>query len=132
MYIDGVQRLEGLDVHLWFKFNISVLSISYLTPPSCISGMFGTVVSSSHPGVALTLEPDDSVAKPPTDPSAGTYSRALSGSHIDSDDSPCPDEVKVSHTLSSVTHHTRFPVIKVSPGVFSTNPCAAEGEEHKV
>ncbi|XP_041809648.1 TOG array regulator of axonemal microtubules protein 1 isoform X2 [Chelmon rostratus] len=57
-------------------------------------GMFGTVVSSSHPGVALTLEPDDSVAKPPTDPSAGTYSRALSGSHIDSDDSPCPDEVK--------------------------------------
>lgn len=63
--------------------------------------MFGTAVSSSHPGVALSLELGDSVAKPPTDPSAGIYSHALSGSHRDSDDSLRPDEVKVSHTLSS-------------------------------
>lgn len=57
-------------------------------------GMFGTAVSSSRPGVALSLEQGDSVAKPPTDPSAGIYSRSLSGSHRDSDDSPRPDEVK--------------------------------------
>ncbi|XP_070776477.1 TOG array regulator of axonemal microtubules protein 1 [Enoplosus armatus] len=57
-------------------------------------GMFGTAVSSSRPGVALSLEQGDPVAKPPTDPSAGIYSHALSGSHRDSDDSPRPDEVK--------------------------------------
>ncbi|XP_070835057.1 TOG array regulator of axonemal microtubules protein 1 isoform X2 [Chaetodon trifascialis] len=57
-------------------------------------GMFGTAVTPSHPGLALSLEQDDSVAKPPTDPSAGIYSRALSGSHRDSDDSPRSDEVK--------------------------------------
>lgn len=63
--------------------------------------MFGTAVSSSRPGVALSLEQGDSVAKPPTDPSGGIYSHALSASHPDSDDSPRPDEVKVSHTLSN-------------------------------
>ncbi len=62
--------------------------------------MFGTAVSARRPGVALSLELGDSVAKPPTDPSAGICSHALSGSHRDSDDSPRPDEVKVSHTLS--------------------------------
>ncbi|KAM7403929.1 hypothetical protein PAMA_004375 [Pampus argenteus] len=54
-------------------------------------GMFGTTVSSSRPGVALSLEQGDSVAKPPTDPSGGIYSHVLS--HPDSDDSPRPDEV---------------------------------------
>ncbi|KAL7379612.1 hypothetical protein ABVT39_002392 [Epinephelus coioides] len=57
-------------------------------------GMFGTAASPSSPGVALSLEQGDSVAKPPADPSAGIYSHALSGSHLDSDDSPHPDEVK--------------------------------------
>lgn len=57
-------------------------------------GMFETAVSSSRPGVALSLEQGDSVAKPPTDPSGGIYSHALSASHPDSDDSPRPDEVK--------------------------------------
>lgn len=63
--------------------------------------MFGTAASPSSPGAALSLEQGDSVAKPPADPSAGVYSHALSGSHLDSDDSPRPDEVKVSHTLCS-------------------------------
>lgn len=62
--------------------------------------MFGTAVSSGHPGVALSLEQGDPVAKPPTDLSAGIYNRGLSGSQRDSDDSPRSDEVKVSHTLS--------------------------------
>lgn len=57
-------------------------------------GMFGTTVSSSRPGVGLSLEQGDFEAKPPTDPSAGIYSHALSGSHPDGDDSPRPDEVK--------------------------------------
>ncbi|XP_071354250.1 TOG array regulator of axonemal microtubules protein 1 isoform X2 [Trachinotus anak] len=56
-------------------------------------GMFGTAVS-SRPGVALSLEQDDLVAKPSADPSAGIYSHAVLGSHIDSDDSPRPDELK--------------------------------------
>ncbi|TKS86553.1 TOG array regulator of axonemal microtubules protein 1 [Collichthys lucidus] len=57
-------------------------------------GMFGTAVSSGHPGVALSLEQGDPVAKPPTDLSAGIYNRGLSGSQRDSDDSPRSDEVK--------------------------------------
>nr|XP_046268903.1 TOG array regulator of axonemal microtubules protein 1 isoform X2 [Scatophagus argus] len=57
-------------------------------------GMFSTAVSSSCPGVALSFEQGDSVAKPPTDPSAGIYSHTVSGSHRDSDDSPHPEEVK--------------------------------------
>ncbi|XP_078031132.1 TOG array regulator of axonemal microtubules protein 1 isoform X1 [Epinephelus lanceolatus] len=57
-------------------------------------GMFGTAASPSSPGAALSLEQGDSVAKPPADPSAGVYGHALSGSHLDSDDSPRPDEVK--------------------------------------
>ncbi|XP_059209831.1 TOG array regulator of axonemal microtubules protein 1 isoform X2 [Centropristis striata] len=57
-------------------------------------GMFGTAVSSSRPGVASSLEQGDSVAKPPADPSAGIYSHAPSGIHLDSDDSPRSDEVK--------------------------------------
>ncbi|XP_054469760.1 TOG array regulator of axonemal microtubules protein 1 isoform X2 [Anoplopoma fimbria] len=57
-------------------------------------GMFGTAASSSRPGAASSFEQGDCVAKPPTDPSAGVYSHAVSGSHLDSDDSPRPDEVK--------------------------------------
>lgn len=68
---------------------------------SSFVGMFGTAVSSSHPGVALSFEQGDTVAKLPTDPSGGIHSHALSGSHLDSDDSPHPDEPKVSHTLSN-------------------------------
>ncbi|XP_023258521.1 TOG array regulator of axonemal microtubules protein 1 isoform X1 [Seriola lalandi dorsalis] len=56
-------------------------------------GMFGTAVS-SRPGVVLSHEQGESVAKPPTDPSAGIYSHALSGSHIDSDESPRQDELQ--------------------------------------
>uniref|UniRef100_A0A3Q1HFT5 TOG domain-containing protein n=1 Tax=Anabas testudineus TaxID=64144 RepID=A0A3Q1HFT5_ANATE len=57
-------------------------------------GMFGTAVSSSHPGVALSFDQGDPVAKPPTDPLAVIHSHALSGSHLDSDNSPRSDELK--------------------------------------
>ncbi|XP_042357180.1 TOG array regulator of axonemal microtubules protein 1 isoform X2 [Plectropomus leopardus] len=57
-------------------------------------GMFGTAASSSRAGAALSLEQGDSVAKPPAVPSAGIYHHASSGSHLDSDDSPRPDEFK--------------------------------------
>ncbi|XP_029316331.1 TOG array regulator of axonemal microtubules protein 1 isoform X2 [Cottoperca gobio] len=57
-------------------------------------GMFGTAVCYSRPGAASSLEQGDFVAKPPIDLSAGIYSHALSGSHLDSDDGPRPDEVK--------------------------------------
>uniref|UniRef100_UPI0037E90F07 TOG array regulator of axonemal microtubules protein 1 isoform X3 n=1 Tax=Semicossyphus pulcher TaxID=241346 RepID=UPI0037E90F07 len=62
-------------------------------------GMFGTTVSSSRPGAALSLEQGDSMAKLPTDPSAGIYSHL----HLDSDDSPRSDEVKQR------VKNTRFP-----------------------
>lgn len=63
--------------------------------------MLGTAVSSSRPGVLLPLEQGDLSFKPPTDPSAGIYSNAVSGSHQDGDIIPRPEEVKVSHTLFS-------------------------------
>ncbi|KAK2826223.1 hypothetical protein Q5P01_020437 [Channa striata] len=49
-------------------------------------GMFGTAVSSSHQGIALSFEQGNSVANPPTDPTAGIQNLALSGSHLDSDE----------------------------------------------
>ncbi|TNN87143.1 Protein FAM179B [Liparis tanakae] len=57
-------------------------------------GVFGTAVSSSRPGAAPSPEQGDSVSKPHTDPSAGLYSHAVSGSRLDGDDSSCPDELK--------------------------------------
>lgn len=50
-------------------------------------GMFGATVSSGYPGVSLSLEQGDLVAKPPADPLSGIYSH----SHTDSDDSPRSD-----------------------------------------
>ncbi|XP_029982201.1 TOG array regulator of axonemal microtubules protein 1 isoform X2 [Sphaeramia orbicularis] len=57
-------------------------------------GMFGTAVSSSRPGVSLSLEQGDLMANSPSDPSAGIYSNTFSGPYLDSDDSPRPDGVK--------------------------------------
>ncbi|XP_037833780.1 TOG array regulator of axonemal microtubules protein 1 isoform X2 [Kryptolebias marmoratus] len=52
-------------------------------------GMFGSAVSSSRPGVILSLEQGDLAAKPSTDPSAGIYS-----SQLDGDNNPHPHEAK--------------------------------------
>ncbi|XP_074547737.1 TOG array regulator of axonemal microtubules protein 1 isoform X2 [Halichoeres trimaculatus] len=51
-------------------------------------GMFGTAVSSSRPGAAVTLEQVDSLATSPTNPPAGIYSHV----RLDGDDSPRLDE----------------------------------------
>lgn len=59
--------------------------------------MFGATVSSGYPGVSLSLEQGDLVAKPPADPLSGIYSH----SHTDSDDSPRSDGAMVSQTSSS-------------------------------
>nr|XP_040054780.1 TOG array regulator of axonemal microtubules protein 1 isoform X2 [Gasterosteus aculeatus aculeatus] len=58
-----------------------------------VKGMFGPAPPSSRPGDASLLEQGDSAAKPPTEPSAGIYSHAGSGTHRDSDDSPRPEEL---------------------------------------
>ncbi|XP_038150406.1 TOG array regulator of axonemal microtubules protein 1 [Cyprinodon tularosa] len=52
-------------------------------------GMCGSSLSSSRPGVTLSLEQGDLAAKPLIDPSLGIYS-----SQIDGDDSSLPDEAK--------------------------------------
>lgn len=87
--------------------NSPITHSSYLHP-SCFPGMFGTAVSSSRPEAAPSLEQGDSVSKPHTDPSAGIYSHAVSGSRLDGDDSSCPEELTVSHPLSS--HRTSYKV----------------------
>lgn len=61
--------------------------------------MFGTAVTSGHPGVPWSHEQDELPFKSPADPSAGIYSSGVSGSHRDSDIISRPDEVKVSHTM---------------------------------
>lgn len=109
----------------------SVMHSSNLqTSSPCVSGMFGTAVS-GRPGVALSHEQGESSSTPPADPSAGICSHALPGSHIDSDDSPRPDELKVSHTLSSDKTQRAiksFPAITAPAGVFTF---AGEGEERQ-
>ncbi|XP_028994743.1 TOG array regulator of axonemal microtubules protein 1 isoform X2 [Betta splendens] len=72
-------------------------------------GMFGTTVSSCHPGVALSFEQGDTFAKPPTDPSTGIHSLSLCGRPLDSDDSPHSDEPKER------VRNTRFGRDKMQP-----------------
>ncbi|XP_030574287.1 TOG array regulator of axonemal microtubules protein 1 [Archocentrus centrarchus] len=65
-------------------------------------GMFGTAVSSGHPGVPWALEQGELLFKPPTDLSVGIYSSGVSGSHQDGDIIRRTDEVKEKMT------YTRF------------------------
>ncbi|XP_075874412.1 TOG array regulator of axonemal microtubules protein 1 isoform X1 [Nelusetta ayraudi] len=65
-------------------------------------GMFSASVSSSCPGVALSLEPGDPVARLPADASAGTRGHTTpSGRHRDGDDSPRPEEQRAKNTRLS-------------------------------
>ncbi|XP_044021433.1 TOG array regulator of axonemal microtubules protein 1 isoform X2 [Siniperca chuatsi] len=95
-------------------------------------GMFGTAVSSSHPGVALSLEQGDPVAKPPTDPSAGIYSHALSGSHRDSDDRPRPDEVKRVKNARFSRDKMRPQCLDQQEGQFSQGDLTRDKIRHRV
>ncbi|KAM8736292.1 TOG array regulator of axonemal microtubules protein 1 isoform 1-T1 [Acanthopagrus schlegelii] len=96
-------------------------------------GMFGNGMSSSSPGAALSLEQGDSVAKPPHAPPAGIYSRALSGSHRDSDDSPCPDEIKQRVKNSRFGQDkTRLQCLEQQEGQFSQGDHTREKIRHRV
>lgn len=88
-------------------------------PCLCFTGVFSTSASSSCPGVALSLELGDPVARLPADASADTRSHTTpSGRHRDSDDSPRPEEVRARCTstagesaeTSRVTTNLRLPL----------------------
>lgn len=87
--------------------------------------MFSTSVSSSYPGVALSLEQGDPVARLSADASAATRGHTTpSGRHRDGDDSPRPEEVRArqhtAHTgksaeTSPVTTNLRPPPLCLPP-----------------
>ncbi|XP_033978823.1 TOG array regulator of axonemal microtubules protein 1 isoform X1 [Trematomus bernacchii] len=92
---DFRQSVRALKPAKGSQSNISRNSLATDLPEGVIGrGVFGTAVSSGRPGVPSSLEQGDFVAKPPPDLSAGLYSHALSGSHLDCVDSPRPDEAK--------------------------------------
>lgn len=76
--------------------------------------MFGSAAFPSRPGVASSFEQGDMVSKPSRDPSADIYNFTLSGSHLDSNDSPRTDELKVSAAASAqwctVWNPRKFPI----------------------
>ncbi|XP_041703481.1 TOG array regulator of axonemal microtubules protein 1-like isoform X1 [Coregonus clupeaformis] len=51
-------------------------------------GVFDSVVLSSRPGVAMSMEQGDCMTRLPSDPPAGIYGHAVPGNHLDPDDSP--------------------------------------------
>lgn len=72
------------------------------SPCSCFTGVFSTSLSSSCPGVALSLEQGDPVARLPADASAATRGHTTpSGRHRDGDDSPRPEEVRARQHTSA-------------------------------
>lgn len=80
-------------------FPMSAVRLPF-SPCLCFTGMLCTSASSSCPGVALSLEQGDTVARLPADPSAGSRAHTtLSGRHRDGDDSQRPEEVRARHTL---------------------------------
>ncbi|KAF4083803.1 hypothetical protein AMELA_G00121500 [Ameiurus melas] len=65
-------------------------------------GVFGSIVLSSLPKVAVCPEQDESINKPSWEPPAGIYGHAVSGCHSDCDDSPEPDEATERVKLSKI------------------------------
>ncbi|XP_053538483.1 TOG array regulator of axonemal microtubules protein 1 isoform X1 [Ictalurus punctatus] len=55
-------------------------------------GVFGSMVLPSRPKVAACPEQDESIKKASWEPPAGIYGHSVSGSHVDCDDSPEPNE----------------------------------------
>lgn len=91
-----------LSTHL---FKLSAFS------PSLFPGVFGSAVFSSCPGVAMSFEPGDYMAKPPSDPPTGIYGHVMSGSYLDTDDSPGQKEMKVSQSHCYEVVHSRGDII---------------------
>ncbi|XP_053489048.1 uncharacterized protein LOC128612714 isoform X3 [Ictalurus furcatus] len=65
-------------------------------------GVFGSMVLPSRPEVAACPEQDESINKASWEPPAGTYGHSVSGSHVDCDDSPEPDEATERVKLSKI------------------------------
>ncbi|KAG7327910.1 hypothetical protein KOW79_007854 [Hemibagrus wyckioides] len=61
-------------------------------------GVFGSMVLPSRPEVTTCPEQDESINKASWEPPAGVYGHAVSGSHVDSDENPEPDEAMVSES----------------------------------
>ncbi|XP_017331998.1 uncharacterized protein LOC108270136 isoform X2 [Ictalurus punctatus] len=65
-------------------------------------GVFGSMVLPSRPEVAACPEQDESINKASWEPPAGIYGHSVSGSHVDCDDSPEPDEATKRVKLSKI------------------------------
>ncbi|XP_026782606.3 TOG array regulator of axonemal microtubules protein 1 [Pangasianodon hypophthalmus] len=63
-------------------------------------GVFGSMVLPSRPEVAACPEQDESINKASWEPPAGVYGHAVSGSQVDSADSPEPDDATEKVKLS--------------------------------
>lgn len=84
------------------KMILSTLEFSS-PPPS--AGVFGSVVLSSRPGVAMSMEQGDCMTRLPSDPPAGIYGHAVPGNHLDSDDIPAAEVARVSRsTILYIAH----------------------------
>lgn len=57
-------------------------------------GVFGSSVFPCRPGVGVSLEYGDGLNRFPSEPPAGVYGHAVSGNHLDLDDSPEAEESK--------------------------------------
>ncbi|KAM9432866.1 TOG array regulator of axonemal microtubules protein 1-like isoform 2-T2 [Salvelinus alpinus] len=54
-------------------------------------GVFGSVVLSSRPGVAMLMDQGDCMTRLPSDPPAGIYGHAVPGNHLDPEDIPASE-----------------------------------------
>lgn len=57
------------------------------------------MVLPSRPEVTTCPEQDESINEASWEPPAGVYGHAVSGSHVDSDENPEPDEATVSESI---------------------------------
>ncbi|KAF7654329.1 hypothetical protein LDENG_00071020 [Lucifuga dentata] len=96
-------------------------------------GVFGSAASPSRPGVAMSFEQATLVAKPPSDPSIDIYSFTLSGSHLDSNDSPHPNELKEREKNARPTRDKMLLQCMDQPeGQFGQEDPAREKIRHRV
>lgn len=66
---------------------------------SLIAGVFGSILFPSRPEVAACPEQEEFINPASWKPPSGVYGHAVSGSHVDSDDSSEPDETTVRESF---------------------------------
>lgn len=89
-----------------------ILSTLEFSSPPPSAGVFGSVVLSSRPGVAMSMEQGDCMTRLHSDPPTGIYSHAVLSHHLDPDDSPDAEEARVSRSTILYIHHQQ-PLILV-------------------